>query len=111
MIAARNSARNATLVARISLGAIGGSIGSDSIRNAIADIDRAINAQADILNAGTTNFNVINLALDSIVKDWKRTDATFATRANCLKDRNGDKVTDLATFEATHALDIDWLSK
>ncbi len=113
--------------------------------------DRIIgNAGDDILIAGTTNFDASDLALDSIMKEWKRTDSIFATRVNRLKNGGGlnlgyvltdltvhddhaedmltgcegndwflfnndgdggvkDKVTDLSTFEATHALDIDWL--
>ncbi len=114
--------------------------------------DRIIgNAGDDILIAGTTDHDGIDLALSSIMKEWIRTDSTFATRVNRLKNGGGlnlgyvltdltvhddhaediltgcegndwflfnsdgdggakDKVTDLATFEATHALDIDWLS-
>ena len=110
MNAARNATRSAPLVAPVRLGAIGGSTWNESIRNAVGDAERVINAHDDILNAGTTNFDATNLALESIMKEWKRTDAAFATRVNRLKDLNGDKVTDLETFEATHALDIDWLS-
>ncbi len=114
--------------------------------------DRIIgNAGDDILIASTTDHDGNDLALSSIMKEWIRTDSTFATRVNRLKSGGGlnlgyvltdhtvhddhaedmltgcegndwflfnsdgdggvkDKVTDLATFEATHALDIDWLS-
>ena len=108
------------------------------------------NAGDDILIAGMTSFDRNDLALNSIMKEWRRTDADFATRVSHLKNGGGlnlsysltdvtvqddhaedmltgcdgndwflfnsdgdggvkDKVTDLATFEAKYALDIDWL--
>ena len=47
------------------------------------------NAQDDILIAGYTDFDQNSTALDLILKEWTRTDASFATRVNHLEGGAG----------------------
>ena len=53
-------------------------------------LDRLVgNAQDDILIAGYTDFDQNSTALDLILKEWMRTDASFAARVSHLEGGAG----------------------
>ena len=67
---------------------IGGSGRSVLIGGAGGDVIRGGSAD-DILIAGTTNFDANHAALMSILREWQRTDKTYAQRIADLKNGGG----------------------
>jgi Ca2+-binding RTX toxin-like protein len=87
-----------------------GGTGGDVLKGGAAD---------DLLIAGTTNFDANHAALMSILREWQRTDKTYAQRIGDLKNGGGlngsnklirgTKVhDDVATDTLTGGTGLDW---
>ena len=107
------NAGNDTLEGRNGRDVIIGGVGADVQRGGLQD---------DLLIAGTTNFDANNAALQNIMDEWARTDATYSERIDHLKGTtagglNGATLitnatvaddTDVDTLEGQEDLDWFW---